>query len=309
MKIMVQFSIVIPLYNKSQFITQALNSIKNQTYEDYEVIVVDDGSTDDSKKNVMEWIGQLEASDHDKFRIISQKNNGVSIARNNGVLEAHNDYIAFLDADDYWESTHLANLSLLINDFSDRVGIFSNACIQFQNGTIIYPKLSIYDNYFGIVDYFEVSMISNGFIHSSSVCVKKSLLLLNPFPKGMKNFEDVITWARIANRKGFAFSSAKTAVYVIENAEASAYIDFENYLKYEQALLEIPYDYFILKKYALKFFLLHILFARLNMSFNQYVKQSLNVFGKSFIVSMCLVIGIFIPRFVLKYLRNIRKTK
>ena len=107
---MAQFSVVIPLYNKGAEIRATLNSVLAQTFEDFEIIVIDDGSTDHSPDVVRQF-------DDSRLRMISQHNQGVGPARNNGVDQAQSPYIAFLDADDYWYPDHLANLSLLIQDF------------------------------------------------------------------------------------------------------------------------------------------------------------------------------------------------
>ena len=306
---MIKFSIVIPLYNKSAYITKTLNSIKNQNYQDYEVIIVNDASTDDSKEVVEDFIEKLDLEIKSKFKLFNKDNSGVSSTRNYGVKLSSYDYIAFLDADDYLENNHLSNFVYLINKYSDKVDMFSNASKQLQNEKFIFPKLSNYKNYIGIVDYFKVSLISNGFINSSSVCVKKDVMDNNLFPLGMKNFEDMITWARIANNKGFAFSSEQTSIYVIDNAEASSHINFENYLRYEEVLKTINYNRYLLKIYSFKFFLLHILYARMNMNLNSYIKKSFKVFGKDFIISCCLIIGLFFPKFVLKFLKDTRKSK
>jgi len=297
------------MYNKQQTILGALDSIESQIHQNFEVIIVNDGSNDNSLELVQNWINSLNEVSSEKYNLINQMNGGVSTARNNGVKKAQYDYIAFLDADDYWEKSHLTNLSLLINKFSDQVDIFSNYCIQSQNGRFIYPKLANCEKYFGVVDYFKASLISNGFVNSSSVCVKRNAIVNNLFPIGMKNFEDTITWARIANNKGLAFSSIPTAIYVIENAEASVHIEFKNYLMYEKLLLKIVYDKLSLRIYFLKFLILHILFARLNVSLKEYMGQLIDVFGKSFTISTCLLIGVFVPKFVLKYVKNIRKNK
>lgn len=306
---MLFFSIVLPLYNKQQHITQALDSILNQSYDNYEVIIINDGSTDGSQTVVSEWISSLSNEIQSKFTLHDQINCGVSCARNNGVKKAKYEYIAFLDCDDFWKPEHLKELSSLINDFSNVVDIFSNYCIQQQDNQYIFPKLGRYANFTGVIDYFKVSMISNGFLNSSSVCVKKQALIKNPFPEKMKNFEDMITWARIANKKGLAFSSKSTAVYVIKNAQASAHVNFENYLRYEQLLQTIDYNRFFLKIYSFKFFLIHILYARMNMNLNSYIKASMNIFRKSFIISLCLIIGLFFPKFILNILKDLRKNK
>jgi glycosyltransferase involved in cell wall biosynthesis len=305
---MIYFSIVIPLYNKSLYIERTLNSIINQKYKNYEVIIVNDCSTDNSKEIVEDFIEKLDLVVKIKFKLLNKSNSGVSSTRNYGVKYSAYDYIAFLDADDYWEENHLLNFISLIDKYSDEVDMFSNASKQLQNGKFIFPKLSDYESYIGIVDYFKVSLISNGFINSSSVCIKKDVMNNNLFPLRMKNFEDMITWANIANNKGFAFSSERTSVYVIANAEASAHINFENYLRYEELLKKIKYNGSLLEIYSFKFCLLHILYARMNMNLISYINSASKIFGKSFIISSCLLIGLLFPKLLLKVLKNSRKS-
>lgn len=90
------FSIIIPLYNKEKFIKRALDSILNQSFQEFEIIVVNDGSKDNSEEKVKE------VSDP-RIKIINQVNAGVSAARNRGAEEAQYKYLAFLDADDIWD--------------------------------------------------------------------------------------------------------------------------------------------------------------------------------------------------------------
>ena len=103
-------SVVIPLYNKEKSITTTLESVLAQTYTDYEVVVVDDGSTDNSANIVRKLVNE-------KIRLISQPNGGVSAARNAGILAAKGEYVTFLDADDLWTIDYLETLVTLIKDF------------------------------------------------------------------------------------------------------------------------------------------------------------------------------------------------
>lgn len=88
-------SVVIPLYNKDKQIAKTLYSVLKQTYPNFEVIVVNDGSTDNS-------LSEVSKISDSRIRLICQENKGVSAARNRGIQEAKSDYIAFLDADDEW---------------------------------------------------------------------------------------------------------------------------------------------------------------------------------------------------------------
>lgn len=109
---MAQFTVVIPLYNKAAEICATLDSVFAQRYTDFEVVVIDDGSTDQSAALV-------KAFSDPRLRLVSQKNQGVGPARNRGVQESDSPYIAFLDADDYWYPDHLKNLSTLIQRFPE----------------------------------------------------------------------------------------------------------------------------------------------------------------------------------------------
>ena len=95
-------SVIIPAYNASKFIREAINSVLNQTYKDYEIIVVDgrDGSTDNTREIVAEY--------GDAVRYFRQEDRGLSDARNKGILNSKGEYIAFLDSDDLWSENKLA---------------------------------------------------------------------------------------------------------------------------------------------------------------------------------------------------------
>ena len=98
------FSVVIPLFNSAHTIERTLKSVINQTFTNFEIIIVDDGSTDNS----IEIINKL--TNDIRLKIIKQKNQGVSVARNNGVRNAQYEYIAFLDGDDEWELKYLETI-------------------------------------------------------------------------------------------------------------------------------------------------------------------------------------------------------
>lgn len=101
-------SIIIPMYNTQEYVIQCLTSIKAQTYTDYEVIIVNDGSTDDCEKTVSDYIS-VNALCH--FHLINKKNGGISSARNEGLKYAKGEWVTFLDSDDWLEETFLENLA------------------------------------------------------------------------------------------------------------------------------------------------------------------------------------------------------
>jgi len=113
-----RFSVIIPLYNKAPYVSKAIGSVLAQTFTDYELVVVDDGSRDDSAEMAAKAM-----DGRPDCRLIRQENAGVSMARNNGVAASQGDYLCFLDADDWWEPTFLEEMSKLIAEFPD-AGIY-----------------------------------------------------------------------------------------------------------------------------------------------------------------------------------------
>ena len=110
----IDVSVIVPVYNLSQYISQTLNSIINQDFDSYEIIVIDDGSTDDSLDIAYETLNQTDIP----HKIIHQRNSGVSVARNNGIEVSRGKYIVFVDGDDCILKNHLSSLYNGKTDFS-----------------------------------------------------------------------------------------------------------------------------------------------------------------------------------------------
>ena len=105
-------SVIIPAYNAMSYLPETLETVFNQSFKDFEVVVVNDGSTD----NIEEWISQI--SDP-RVKLVSQANLGVSEARNNGIAKSQGEYIAFLDTDDLWKSTKLARQVRVLDNYPE----------------------------------------------------------------------------------------------------------------------------------------------------------------------------------------------
>lgn len=149
-------SVVIPLYNKEKSIAQTLECMLNQTYKDFEVIVVDDGSKDNSAAIV-------EAFNDERIRLVRQKNGGVSAARNRGTAEARGEYVAFLDADDIWKQNHLESIANLIHQFP-KSRAWATCYVNNLNGEnhrIILNKLPFNGDTGLLTNYFEVCSCSH----------------------------------------------------------------------------------------------------------------------------------------------------
>lgn len=204
-------SVVIPLYNKKESIAHTLECVLKQTYQDFEVVVVDDGSTDGSAEIV-------EGVNDGRIRLIRQENGGVSAARNRGIKEAKSEYIAFLDADDEWKPDHLETLVGLIEKYP-QCGAYSTN-YEFNQGEKVKPTILNkipFDGEDGVLsNYFEVASCSHPPMWTSAVCVKKSLMNeIGGFPIGIAAGEDLLTWARIAVKTKWAYSIKATAVYCL----------------------------------------------------------------------------------------------
>lgn len=215
----IRFSVIIPLYNKEKEIVKTLESVFAQNYKPDEVIVVNDGSTDKSAEVVQKAFG-------DQVRLVQQQNCGVSTARNRGIKEATNEYLCFLDADDFWEKNFLEEIGILIMDFPEAVVYSTSHKMIDEKGKIIKSKVDLNENYRGYIDNFiKVFKNSYGIINSSSVCIKKSI---NPlFPIGEKKGEDICTWIELSLKGKFAFSKKALSIYKLDASNRSSVIHKE----------------------------------------------------------------------------------
>ena len=196
-------AVVIPLYNKEETIGRALKSVTSQKLLPAEVIVVDDGSTDDSLKTVREFA--------EKFHFLkwfSQENGGVSSARNAGAAAATARTLCFLDADDAWEPGYLEEMARLIQQYPE-ADFFSLRYRIHRNGQFEYPSVFCKENFSGIVpDFLTAYRKGYGLIHSSSVSIRRSFFEeLGGFPVGIPNGEDIWLWLRAGIYGTFAFSA------------------------------------------------------------------------------------------------------
>lgn len=195
-------SVVIPLYNKSASVFNTIRSVQSQTYDDFEIIVVDDGSTDDSSKIVED----IRSSDP-RLTLIKKRNGGVCSARNTGILAAHGDYIALLDADDIWDETYLEEQMKMVADFPEcqMWGINYGETIS---GKIIRDvPTGLPKGFRGIVeDYFRIPGRVSDLFCSSSVVIKKDTFdEVGLFDERIKYAEDSDMWFRIIARFPVAF--------------------------------------------------------------------------------------------------------
>jgi glycosyltransferase involved in cell wall biosynthesis len=208
-------SIVMPLYNKEKEVERAIQSALNQTFSDFELIVVNDGSTDEGPKIVQSF------SDP-RIRLINQENAGVSAARNRGIEEVKSDLIAFLDADDEWLPDFLETINRLRNRFSSCSVFATNYFYRNIDGSLM-PTIvrglpaAHWEGTFE--NYFKVASKSDPPIWSSAVAVKKEAITsICGFPVGVTAGEDLLTWARLASRYKIAYSSQPAAIFYLRES-------------------------------------------------------------------------------------------
>ena len=202
-----KFSVIIPLYNKAPYVKKALETVCAQTYRDYEIIVINDGSTDNSAVLADEY---LKATDGIDYQIISQQNAGVSAARNAGVALSHGDYIAFLDADDWWEPTYLERMAQLIEDYPE-AGLYACNYVSYKPGKTR-VALNIPTGY---INYPKAYYESNAMpIWTGAAMIQRKVFEeMGGFPLGIKLGEDFLLWSKIAMQYKVAFLNEALAWY------------------------------------------------------------------------------------------------
>lgn len=195
---MIRFSVIMPLYNKAPYVRKAVESVVGQTYRDWELIVVDDGSNDDGS-NILTAIADP------RIRLVRQENAGVSAARNRGVAlsgEAafRSPFICFLDADDWWEPTFLEEMAALIERHHD-AGIYGTGYWIVKNGRRRLAPIGVEEGFAeGEINYCQVYARTLCMpLTSITVCIPRRVFdEAGGFPLGITLGEDFLLWLRIA---------------------------------------------------------------------------------------------------------------
>lgn len=233
-------SIIVPLYNKSTYISRALESILLQTYQNYEILVINDGSTDGGENIVKSYI----IENPGKITLINQKNQGVSVARNTGIKHAQGELIAFLDADDEWDSEFLETIISLKEKYPC-AGIYATAYYQqdevSRKRILIQHKFSNKSSRTILSSYFKAISLGPHPIMTSGVVVPRKILnKIGGFENGMPLGEDLLLWAKIALYYPIAYFAEPLSTCWINTAnnhkitakkETSEKIPFQEYLE------------------------------------------------------------------------------
>ncbi len=273
---MPKFSVIIPLYNKAKDIEKTMKSLFAQTFTDFEVVVVNDGSTDDSEKAIKSFTDS-------RIRFFNKKNEGVARTRNFAVQQASAQHVAFLDADDYWHPDHLENLDALISEFPEAQW-YATAYEKKHNQKMITAMISPImekKDWSGIVDdYFKNSLI-DALAWTSAVCMKKEFFQkLKGFDATITNGagEDTDLWLRAALASPLVFSTRISARHNLDGSNRISHTPTKNRVffnpdKYEETAKENS----SLKKYLdinrYSFAIQHKLAKDMD-SFQDYVKKT-----------------------------------
>ena len=176
-------SIIIPLYNKEANIKKTLKSVLAQDYSNFEIVIVNDGSTDNS-------VEVINTSFTDsRIHIINQENKGASAARNRGVEAAKFEYLSFIDADDEWEPDYLSKIIESISLFPQAEMFCTAGILRSESGAVTYRAKKQFFNTIKIIDFFKNPYF---YTNTSSVVVTKSIFLASgKFPENLKSNEDI----------------------------------------------------------------------------------------------------------------------
>lgn len=212
---MPKFSVVIPLYNKAAYIFATVQSVLQQQYRDFELIVVDDGSTDHG-------IEKLAGIQDPRMKIIRQENQGVSVARNTGISAARSEFVAFLDADDMWCPDYLQQIEQLTEKYT-QADIFVTAYNILMASDVIHYSNEEDTDTSGVHNYWLSLKNGYDFVWTSATVIRrKAILDVGGFRPGERIGQDLDLWARVAQNNPVVAYTNKRCVNYNRNAENNA---------------------------------------------------------------------------------------
>lgn len=193
------FSIIIPTYNRAHLIEVAVKSVLGQSFQSWELIIIDDGSTDGTGALLEKYRSDA------RIRYVFQKNQERSRSRNNGIALATGDFVCFLDSDDYYLPDHLSVLKCAIDTHPLTCAFLVRAAIE-CNGERMFPPVICHKEHNSVEFVFVNSFTAQ------SACIKRELLDTHRFDPALRIGEDRELWVRIAETCPFEYIDASTVV-------------------------------------------------------------------------------------------------
>lgn len=213
------FSIIIPVFNKEKFVGNTLKSVLNQTFTDYEIIIINDGSTDQSETVIQSFSDK-------RIRYFCKENEGVAVARNFGIDKADGAFICFLDADDFWHSNFLENFHFYSKKLPEQKVFACAIEIETKNKTLEARYSIAKEEDFKIVDFFEASQ-KECVLWTSSVVIHKNVFeTVGNFDTKIKKGEDTELWIRIGLQYPIVFIWEILACYVYDSKSVSRNLNY-----------------------------------------------------------------------------------
>ena len=231
-----KMSIIVPCYNQAQYLDECLESVLNQTYQEWECIVVNDGSSDNTDEIALQWTKK-----NTRFKYIKKENGGLSSARNSGIKNAVGKYILPLDADDKISFDYVSEAMKIINEN--------------PKTTLVYCKAWLFgteEGFWNLPEYNYCNLLFNNNIFCSAVYKKEDWIKAGGYDENMKaGLEDWDFWLRILNKDSIVvklpligFFYRKKQVSMINNIinDKQKYRNITNYIFNKQ--INIVEDYF-----------------------------------------------------------------
>lgn len=298
------FSVIIPLYNKENYIKDTLNSVLNQTFKDFELIVINDGSTDNSLKKAKDVL-----SDFENHIIINQGNKGLSVARNKGISAAKGKIIALLDADDIWNREFLSEIYKLYNTFPEASLYGTDYLEKYSTTNVLEPKKNLNKNLKGksfiVEDFFKANLFQL-IVSQSNFAFKTEVFKTIKFNETIDFGEDVEFYIKSNLKYKFAYTYKTLATIHLNipnqmtsnNYEGKRLPDFDAFE--EEAVINSSLKKFL--DYNRYFFLINSRVFNDKKTFNLMVKNlnysNLTLKQKFLLKS---------PLFIIKFLKFIKK--
>lgn len=200
------FSIIVPTFNRPQLLQRAIRSIFKQTFESWEIIVINDGSTE---------FYHLEELEHPQVRYYSKENTGLASTRNYGITRAIGEYVCFLDDDDEYMQNHLFELHKLI-DLNPTAGLFRTLTyLSYDNNNLVEQEFKNYQD-------STLKTLYNNLLTVNNVCLPRKVFEQYRFDPSIPIAEDYDLWTRLAMRYDFTVVKKYTTVYYINEETMSS---------------------------------------------------------------------------------------